>query len=952
MRILNKHTVMLLANLFIFIGIFASSAIFTNRVFEGEASTITWSWTSVSGTTSTYPKFTSSSPTSNTQGGISFTLGFSNTSSTVGAWNSTYGGVQMGTSSQGTNAATFTFQNPWGLGSATYQSYTKITSIVLVGNTGDTNGTAVSSTIGGVSTSGGGNLSRSTSAVLTTITMTPASGYDTGIIVITVNEPSNVAWYFKSIAITAEIPNIVVTGVSISPESATILGIGNTQQITATISPANATNQTLTWSSSNNNIATVNSSGLVTAVAVGSATITATTQDGSFTDTSEITIEAVTQVTSISVSLGSSTVASGATTQATETVSPAEATNKTVTWSSSNTAIATVNSSGLVTANSSGIAGVSTIRATATDGSGVFGEAELTVSPVNVSSVTLSPETATITGLGNTQQLTATISPNNATNKNLTWTSNNTGVATVNASGLVTSVASGTATITVTTEDGSFTDTSEITVVYVPVSSISLSTNSVTIYTIGTYKTTTLIATISPGNATNSNVTWTSSSPSVATVNSSGLVTGLTVGSTTITVTSSDNNSITATATVTVIARTVTNVSIKTPTTKTSFIIGENIYSPSLALTIDYNDLTSEDVTSGYSLSGYNSKQLGSQTVTISYPGYSGTNPTYSVFVTNVGSATPVVATDLFISEYIEGNSNNKAIEIFNGTGAGVVLTNYKLRVHVNGATSTTDISLGTSTLANNSTFVIANPSANASITSIANSTTGSINFNGDDAVSLYKVSTATNIDVIGTIGVDPGTEFTGQAANGDATTLDKTITRTANVYQPSSTFKFQEWNVSSTDTISNLGSHTFSPLTSAEQSQAFADYLEQFATCTLSGPDSVPTLVAEYNAMTASSKTAFASITIDDYDNDAYLSNGSTYSGLTRNSTVNALTKLNKIKDLYNAQNPGNTQTLSARINTGIQMNSPQQLFIILISILMLSLYHFINLKFIKKED
>jgi uncharacterized protein YjdB len=735
-----------------------------------------------------------------------------------------------------------------------------------------------------------------------------------------------------------------VTGISITPETSSISGIGNTQQLTATLSPANATNKNVNWSSSDESVVTVNSSGLVSAVGVGSATITATTVDGSFTDTALITVESIVSVNSISVSLASSTIASNSTTQATETVLPAEATIKEVTWSSSNTSIATVNSSGLVTANNTGLAGTSVIRATATDGSGVFGEATLTVSPVNVTSVSVTPETATIVGLGNTQQLTATISPNNATNKNITWASSDDAIATVNASGLVTSIAAGVVTITVTTEDGSFTDTSTITVSYVAVSSITLSSNEVTLYTAGTFRTLTLTATISPENASNKTITWSSSNSGVASVSSVGLVTGLSVGSAIITATSNDNNSITATANITVLARTVTNVTIKTNTTKTTFSLGENIYSPSMVLTISYNDTTSEDVTSGYTLTGYNSKQLGTQTISITYPGFSGTSPTYNIFVTNVGSATPTVASDLFISEYIEGSSNNKAIEIFNGTGAGVSLSNYKLRVHANGGTSTTNIDLGATTLANNSTFVIANGSSSASILALSNANSGSINFNGDDAVSLFKVSTSTNIDVIGTIGVDPGTEFTGQSANGDGSTLDKTITRTSNIYQPSSTFKFEEWNTYPMDTISNLGSHTFSPLTALEQSQSFADYLEQFTTCDLTGPDSISTLVSEYNAMTAPSKTAFSSLSVDDYDNEAYLANGSSYSSLTRTATVNALTKLNKIISLYNSQNPSNTVVLNARIpniNT-TEDNHLAVIFIISISTLFGMLWFF----------
>jgi hypothetical protein len=121
---------------------------------------------------------------------------------------------------------------------------------------------------------------------------------------------------------------------------------------------------------------------------------------------------------------------------------------------------------------------------------------------------------------------------------------------------------------------------------------------------------------------------------------------------------------------------------------------------------------------------------------------------------------------------------------------------------------------------------------------------------------------------------------------------------------------------------------------TSTEQSQTFADYLEQFTTCSLTGPDSISTLVSEYNAMTAASKTAFASIMIDDYDNDAYLTNGSSYSGLTRTVSVNALNKLNKIISLYNSQNPGNTVVLNARVPNRTTVEDNQSMFMMFITI------------------
>ena len=140
---------------------------------------------------------------------------------------------------------------------------------------------------------------------------------------------------------------------------------------------------------------------------------------------------------------------------------------------------------------------------------------------------------------GSTSTLTATVSPSNAENKNVTWTSSNTSVATVSSTGVVTAKSVGTATITVTTEDGSKKATCEVMVTPIEVSGVSLNTSSVSIVN---GSTSTLTATVSPSNAENKNVTWTSSNTSVATVSSTGVVTAKSVGTATITVTTEDGN--------------------------------------------------------------------------------------------------------------------------------------------------------------------------------------------------------------------------------------------------------------------------------------------------------------------------------------------------------------------------------------------------------------------------
>ncbi len=416
-------------------------------------------------------------------------------------------------------------------------------------------------------------------------------------------------------------PAVAVTGVSMSPTAVTVAA-NNTSQLTATVAPANATNKNVSWSSSNTSVATVNSNGLVSGIAAGTATITVTTQDGNKTATSAITVNVI-AVSGVSVSPTSASIFATQTQQLTASILPSNASNTGVTWSSNNTAVATVNSTGLVTGVSQGTAtitattvnggktatsvftvkgqeayngtpaslpgiiqaenydlggqgvayndadtanqggayrtnegvDISTISGTSgfTTGWAADGEwleytanvtagtytvnatiaspnsgkqlrvlldgvslgtiaipntgdwsAFQTVSIPNISfaggngkilrleiiggdfnidkievksvvnvpviGVTMNPTSASV-GAGGTTQLTATVNPSNASNKSVTWSSSNTAIASVNNTGTVIGVATGTATITVKTVDGAKTATSSITVTTVVSSS-------------------------------------------------------------------------------------------------------------------------------------------------------------------------------------------------------------------------------------------------------------------------------------------------------------------------------------------------------------------------------------------------------------------------------------------------------------------------------------------------
>lgn len=168
-------------------------------------------------------------------------------------------------------------------------------------------------------------------------------------------------------------------------------------------------------------------------------------------------------------------------------------------------------------------------------------------------------------------------------------------------------------------------------------------------------------------------------------------------------------------------------------------------------------------------------------------------------------------ATDLFISEYVEGSSNNKAIELFNGTGQKVNLKEYVIELYVNGQTtvgsSLNFSNLTNATLENGETFVIANSSASEAIKAVANMTAGIANYNGNDALVLKHNGTI--IDSFGQVGIDPGTGWGTTVKTSDQTLVRKSSvtsgdTNSTDVFDPAI-----EWDGKLINDFSNLGSHT-----------------------------------------------------------------------------------------------------------------------------------------------
>ena len=169
----------------------------------------------------------------------------------------------------------------------------------------------------------------------------------------------------------------------------------------------------------------------------------------------------------------------------------------------------------------------------------------------------------------------------------------------------------------------------------------------------------------------------------------------------------------------------------------------------------------------------------------------------------------------LIISEYLEGTSNNKCIELFNTTGADINLSGYSLRRYSNGTSNPTTIALS-GTITSCGTHVICNSSSEAALLAITNQTSGSLSHNGDDAYDLFDGSSV--IDVFGDIGCDPGSEWTAAGTNG---TKDNSYIRNTSICvgvsdptgacsSSSFTTLATEWtSTNSNNDYSDLGSHT-----------------------------------------------------------------------------------------------------------------------------------------------
>ena len=270
----------------------------------------------------------------------------------------------------------------------------------------------------------------------------------------------NDSWYERVFTISKANGTLTITPVQVPATAITLnttsqkLTEGKTVTLAATVTPADTTDAVV-WTSSNTKVATVSADGVVTAVKEGTAVITATA--GNVKATCKITVsKAVVKVTKVSVTASARNIAAGKKVQLKAAVTPSKATNKAVTWKSSNTKVATVSSKGVVTFSKKAGGKKVTITATAKDGSKKYGKITLTCMKGSVKKITLSG--VKTLKAGKTAKVKAKVTTmNGKANKTLTWTSSNTKIATVDKTGKVKAVKGkkGTVTITARATDGS-----------------------------------------------------------------------------------------------------------------------------------------------------------------------------------------------------------------------------------------------------------------------------------------------------------------------------------------------------------------------------------------------------------------------------------------------------------------------------------------------------------------
>jgi uncharacterized protein YjdB len=328
--------------------------------------------------------------------------------------------------------------------------------------------------------------------------------------------------------------------VSIEPTTLTLSEVGDVAQLTATVLPVNAVDKSVTWKSSNEAICTVSSQGLVTATGIGSTVITATTVDGGLT--ANCVVKVIQHVSGISLNKSTLTLKVGETDRLQATISPDNADNKKVNWSSSNEQLATVDVEGNIQALK---AGEVWITATSDDNSEIKASCKVTIMQP-VTEISLSQTNIELTNIGESEQLEATVMPEDASDKSITWKSNNEQVCIVSSTGMVTAIGAGTTVVTATTNDGG---KMAFCIVNVSLQEYNITLDQYTM-TLNVGETAQLHATVS--GTTNKTVNWSSSNDQTATVDNNGNVTAIKAGNALIYATLADHSNVQTSCAVTV----------------------------------------------------------------------------------------------------------------------------------------------------------------------------------------------------------------------------------------------------------------------------------------------------------------------------------------------------------------------------------------------------------------
>lgn len=343
---------------------------------------------------------------------------------------------------------------------------------------------------------------------------------------------------------------VPITGIRFSNSNKTIL-VGSTQKLSVTVTPSNASNQSLSYTSSNPNIATVDSEGNVKGIAVGEAYITVSA--AGYQAVANIKVINTISLNSISIPKNLQLKEQSSSTL-NVTFNPSNATNKKVTWKSSNPNVATVDSSGNVKAKAPGTA---TITVISSDGGKVATcNVEVTALSKKLTGISLN-KTELSMELDTEETLTVIFNPEYAENKNIKWSSSNTKIAKV-SNGKITPVKPGKVEIKAVSEDGNYEAVCQVTILSPPIESIKFAQakQSVALGSIVTLKT---IST--PTDTAINNPIWTSSDETVATIKD-GVLTALKLGTTVITI-SNEDGSIKAETTITVVKKVASDLSIK-----------------------------------------------------------------------------------------------------------------------------------------------------------------------------------------------------------------------------------------------------------------------------------------------------------------------------------------------------------------------------------------------------